>query len=127
MADFILAGKADDPQYARAEMLGHHLSLNLPHYRFEPRPIVPDEWDEVARKIYVQYDWADRPARDRTIKVPGDALQQMVWRRSGELIGNANDFISLMKATYNQELDISQDTLDAIAQENLKTLLDTKK
>ncbi|KAJ3034965.1 hypothetical protein HDV00_004506 [Rhizophlyctis rosea] len=108
-------------------MLGHHLSRNLPNFRFEPRPVAPDEWDEVARKVYVQYNWADRPARDRSIKVPGDALQQMVWRGSGELIGNADDFINMMKATYNQEVDIPQETLEAIARENLETLLGTKK
>ena len=59
-------------------MLGHHLSRNLPHFRFEPRPVIPEEWDEVARKIYVQV--CDYPF---SFKAALASLNSEFWENSG--------------------------------------------
>jgi hypothetical protein len=33
MAKFVIAGRADCPRFARAEMLADHLAASLPHFR----------------------------------------------------------------------------------------------
>lgn len=107
MAHFVIAGKANDPDYARvfrlnnvlfrkrqaqitplqAEMLAHHLHINMPDFHIQLIPKHPDEWDEYARQVFIQNGWAKRMARDRTIKSPERLGGQMIWRESGELIG----------------------------------------
>ncbi|KAI9017176.1 hypothetical protein BC832DRAFT_543841 [Gaertneriomyces semiglobifer] len=95
MAHFIIAGRADDAEFARAEMLSHHLQRNLPDFHVELIPKMPAEWETFATEVFKQHGWEQRPARDRTHKTLA-MLPQLVWRESGELIGNAADFVKLV-------------------------------
>ena len=66
--------------------LAYHLSANLPDYGAEIIFVSPDDFDEFRSEVYAKYKWDTRTARDRTIKKPQD-LQQIIYRKSGELIG----------------------------------------
>ncbi|ORY52023.1 hypothetical protein BCR33DRAFT_649163, partial [Rhizoclosmatium globosum] len=75
--------------------LAYHLCANLPEYGVEINLIPPHEWEKYKREIYEEQGWATRRARDRTIKAL-DELPQLIWRESGELIGNTEDYIKLV-------------------------------
>ncbi|KAI8914778.1 hypothetical protein DFJ77DRAFT_463295 [Powellomyces hirtus] len=122
MAHFVIAGKANDPEYAKAEMLAHHLRTNLPDFHIELIPKHPSQWEEYVRNTYTQKRWSERMARDRTYKDPA-RLQQMIWRKSGELIGDTGDFLKMMKETYNEELNLSDDLLNDISKETMASLV----
>ncbi|KAJ3188130.1 putative malate dehydrogenase 1B [Gaertneriomyces sp. JEL0708] len=124
MAHFIIAGRADDAEFARAEMLSHHLQRNLPDFHVKLVPKLPSEWEAFAAEMFDQYGWKQRPARDRTYK-DLTSLPQMVWRESGELIesaGHSSDYLELIKITYNEEFYVDENTLREIARENLNGL-----
>ncbi|KAJ3197154.1 hypothetical protein HK101_005671 [Irineochytrium annulatum] len=76
----------------------------------------PEDWEEYRRSTYEQHGWSERRARDRSVKTLDD-LPQIVWRKSGELIGNAEDYIALVKQTYNQEIVVDNEQLHAISRE----------
>lgn len=43
-------GKANCPHYAKAELLGDELTLNLPGFRIHKIPVDPNNWDVGLRK-----------------------------------------------------------------------------
>ncbi|KAJ6665362.1 hypothetical protein lerEdw1_004411 [Lerista edwardsae] len=45
MAKFVIAGRADCPYYAKAELLADYLQKNLPHFRIHKIPQHPDNWE----------------------------------------------------------------------------------
>ena len=71
----------------QAEMLGHYLQKNLPDFHIIIDFKREQEWDSFVHSIYEQKRWGDRMASDRTIK-PESELSQLIYRPSGELIGN---------------------------------------
>ncbi|KAJ3413157.1 hypothetical protein HDV05_008360 [Chytridiales sp. JEL 0842] len=83
---------ADKEEEAEAR----HLTANLPSYGVEViLQANTSEFDAYKKSLYEENQWRVRFARDRTMKAPKD-LQQVVWRRSGELIGNASDYFKLL-------------------------------
>ncbi|KAI8851160.1 hypothetical protein BC829DRAFT_387473 [Chytridium lagenaria] len=100
MAEIVLAGRADDAEFAKAEAMAYHLAHNLPDYKVEVIMKTPDEWEDYRDIVYEENRWGERRASDREIK-PIDSLQQMIWRKSGELIGNTSDFLKLVGFTEN--------------------------
>ncbi|KAI8818573.1 uncharacterized protein EV422DRAFT_537543 [Fimicolochytrium jonesii] len=122
MAHFVIAGKADDIEFAKAEVLAHRLLTNLPDFHADFILKHPREWDAFVEATVTQNHWTHRLARDRTLKTPKN-LPQLIWRESGELIGNTKDFLDLMKATYDQDLDVNDIELRRIAEENMSELL----
>ncbi|XP_075685989.1 putative malate dehydrogenase 1B isoform X2 [Rhinoderma darwinii] len=46
MAKFVLAGRADCPYYAKAELLADYLQKNLPYFRVHKITQSPDNWEE---------------------------------------------------------------------------------
>ncbi|KAJ3146915.1 putative malate dehydrogenase 1B [Geranomyces variabilis] len=121
MAHFIIAGRANDPEYARAEMLAHHLHANLPDFHITLVPKAPSSWQDYVATTFAQNRWDARMSRDRKFKKPED-LNQMIWRDSGELIGDTANFLRMMKETYDQELQIDDDLLLEVSKENMEAL-----
>ncbi|KAI9105387.1 hypothetical protein DFS34DRAFT_588723 [Phlyctochytrium arcticum] len=122
MAHFMIAGRADDVEYARAELLAHHLHRNLPDFHATFLPQRAEQCSDYIRKLFMKNRWDRRMARDRKYKGTED-LPQCIWRESGELIGSTADFLKLIKDTYGQEYDVEDSVLAEIAQENYKRLL----
>ncbi|KAJ3214383.1 hypothetical protein HDU67_001716 [Dinochytrium kinnereticum] len=75
--------------------MAYHLAHNLPDFKVEVIMKTPDEWEEYSQEVYNENRWAERRARDREIKGLDD-LPQIIWRKSGELIGNTSDFLKLI-------------------------------
>ncbi|KAI8843289.1 hypothetical protein BJ741DRAFT_660332 [Chytriomyces cf. hyalinus JEL632] len=103
MSSIILAGCEQDKTFEKAEALAYHLAANLADYTIEINTIPPEEWDSYKKSVYEENEWALRRARDRKIKKV-DELDQLIWRESGELIGNTRDYIELMKHAYGEEV-----------------------
>ncbi|KAK3106224.1 hypothetical protein FSP39_015499 [Pinctada imbricata] len=71
MAKVVIAGKSDCPYYARAELLGDKLALNLPDFKLHKIVIQPEEWDKWLKDTCNARGWEHK-------KSP------LVWR---ELVG----------------------------------------
>ncbi|KAI8924995.1 hypothetical protein BC831DRAFT_392908, partial [Entophlyctis helioformis] len=119
MARFVIAGRADDPQFAKVEMLGYHLQDNLPDFKVRVHAKTAAEWPAFVKEMFGTYGWGVRVARDRTHKQP-DRLDQLIWIESGELIGKCRaDFLGLIRHAYNQEYNLDPELLESIAAENV--------
>jgi hypothetical protein len=117
MAHFVIAGRSADPEFAKAEMLGYHLQKNLPDFHIEIVMKKDTEWYNFVVETHASKGWGDRMAFDRTIKDSSD-LYQMIYRPSGELIGDTKAFIAYVKHAYKLEMDFDKDLLYEIALEN---------
>ncbi|KAI9190861.1 uncharacterized protein BJ171DRAFT_538454 [Polychytrium aggregatum] len=121
MAHFVVAGRSNDPEFARAEALGCHLAHNLPNFRVDIIMLPPPEWPDYQRTVYIQNGWDHRMSFDRKMKTP-DQLDQMIWRRSGQLIGDTSDFVKLIWHAYRIQLNLPDSLLVEIAEENHRNL-----
>ncbi|KAH9268556.1 hypothetical protein BASA84_000161 [Batrachochytrium salamandrivorans] len=118
MVWYIISGKASDPSFAMAEMIGYHLQENLPDFHVEILPKTDNEWSVFVSQMFNDYAWLLRPARDRTIKSPNSTCP-LIWAKTGELIGDTNDFLKLIKHNYNYEIKADKELLDDITRENI--------
>lgn len=121
MAELYITGKANDPEFSRAEMLAHHLSANF-DFDVKIEPIHPDKWPEHQKAVYLANNWNKRRAFDRTIKSVCE-LDQIICRQTGELLGSTRDFIQLIKRWYNIELNFTAEYLDTITNESYERLV----
>ncbi|XP_063093425.1 putative malate dehydrogenase 1B isoform X11 [Cavia porcellus] len=86
MAKFVIAGKADCPYYAKAELLADYLQKNLPDFQIFKITQHPDVWEEWLKEVCEKNKWSHK-------KSP------IVWRelldRGGKalLLGGYNDFL----------------------------------
>ena len=55
MAKFVIAGKADCPYYAKAELLGDQLSRNLPDFKIHKIVKNPADWDVIVKPAQVVF------------------------------------------------------------------------
>ncbi|KAJ3317352.1 putative malate dehydrogenase 1B [Blyttiomyces sp. JEL0837] len=99
MSDLIIAGREDDFEFLRAESLAYYLMANLPDYHAEVITVTDDKWENYKNQVFENNGWGSRPARDRKLKKP-DELPQLIWRKSGELIGNTDDYIKVTRHCY---------------------------
>ncbi|KAL2918125.1 putative malate dehydrogenase 1B [Polyrhizophydium stewartii] len=102
-------------------MLGYFLERNLPdfHVAVEPRPDA--DWRSFVEHKFRENGWDMRSARDRNLKKP-DAMEQLIWIETGELVGDACDFLKLIKHSYNHETNLDDALLGRIAVENVANL-----
>ncbi|WAR04204.1 MDH1B-like protein [Mya arenaria] len=111
MAKFVIAGEADCPYYARAELLGDKLAINLPDFKLHKIVKTPDEWRE----------WLSSECQLRGWKHEKSPL---VWRElidrggKGVLIGGANEFQEYAQGYYGFESSLVSDDMKNIAAEN---------
>ncbi|XP_023126318.2 putative malate dehydrogenase 1B isoform X2 [Amphiprion ocellaris] len=117
MAKFMLAGKADCPHYAKAELLADHLQRCLPNFKVHKISILPDEWTE----------WLDVTCKRNGWKHEQSPL---VWRElvhqggKGLLLGGFSDFLEHCQDYYGITSDMPSDMMLSIAADNLKTKMD---
>ena len=101
-----MAGCADDPSFAEAELLGDYLTKSLPRIGFTTDMRQACEWPEFRRKLTQLHGFA----------CPGSST--VVWRRDGRLVGGTGDFKRVLKDMYDLELELDEDVIAAITAEN---------
>ena len=115
MAKFVIAGRANCPFYAKAELLADQLSLNLPS--FEVHKIVkrPEEWE----------DWLNQTCKERNWKHHTDS--PLIWRElvdrggKGILLGGCDNFLEMASGYYGLTSAKMSEELLNIANENVQT------
>lgn len=114
MAKYVIAGKANCPFYAKAELLGDELALNLPDFKIHKIVKQPEEWEEWLKTTCKEKGWKH-------------GSSPLVWRelvdRGGAaiLLGGCNDFLEMAKGYYGITSVKMSDELFSIAKENLQT------
>ncbi|XP_008299947.1 putative malate dehydrogenase 1B [Stegastes partitus] len=117
MAKFVLAGKADCPHYAKAELLADALQGCLPNFRVQKISILPDEWNEWLEGTCQRNGWKHEHS-------------PLVWRElvyqggKGMLLGGFSDFLEHCQDYYGITSDMPTDMMLSIAAENLKAKMD---
>ena len=114
MAKYVIAGKANCPFYAKAELLADDLALNLPDFKVHKIVKQPDDWE----------GWLKETCEEKGWKHYGSPL---VWRElvdrggAGILLGGCDDFLEMAKGYYGITSVKMSDELINIAKENLQT------
>jgi hypothetical protein len=106
METFFVAGSAEDPAFAEAELLGDLLVKSFPRITFTKDMRHPCEWVEFRAKV----------CRLHGFHCPGSTI--LVWRRDGRLVGDLSDLRRVIKDTYNLEHNADPDLVKAIMAEN---------
>ncbi|XP_073805269.1 putative malate dehydrogenase 1B isoform X2 [Danio rerio] len=114
MAKFVLAGKADCPYYAKAELLADVLQRNLPDFHIHKIPVPPDDWKKWLEDTCASIGWKH-------------SSSPLVWRElidrggKGMLLGGFSDFLEHAQGYYNITSDMNSDLMLKIAEENQAT------
>ncbi|XP_028663987.1 putative malate dehydrogenase 1B [Erpetoichthys calabaricus] len=114
MAKFVLAGKADCPYFAKAELLADKLEKMLPNFHIHKIIQHPDEWERWLQEMCQSNGWVH-------------SKSPIVWRElldrggKGLLLGGFNDFLEHAQIYYGVTSDMPTDTMLDIATENLET------
>ncbi|XP_006935566.1 putative malate dehydrogenase 1B isoform X1 [Felis catus] len=113
MAKFVLAGRADCPYYAKAELLADYLQKNLPNFRIHKITQHPHVWEEWLEDLCEKNKWSHRNS-------------PIIWRelldRGGEglLLGGFNEFLEYAQLYYGVTSSMTTELMKIIAQENLE-------
>uniref|UniRef100_A0AAA9SJI4 Putative malate dehydrogenase 1B n=1 Tax=Bos taurus TaxID=9913 RepID=A0AAA9SJI4_BOVIN len=114
MAKFVLAGRADCPYYAKAELLADYLQKNLPDFRIHKITQHPDIWEEWLKDLCKKNRWSHN-------KSP------IIWRElldrggKGLLLGGYNEFLEHAQLYYGVTSSMTTELMKRVAQENLGT------
>lgn len=84
MSAYVIAGRADDPSFARAELAAKQVEAIYPNVFFHFEMKHPDQWKEFINTVYRKYDFDGYPE-----DFPGP----LVWTHEGELIGSTSEFV----------------------------------
>ncbi|XP_063284825.1 putative malate dehydrogenase 1B [Pelobates fuscus] len=120
MAKFVLAGKADCPYYAKAELLADYLQKNLPYFRVHKITQHPDDWEQWLAELCENNGWKHK-------KSP------IIWRElldrggKGLLIGGFNDFMEHAQDYYNVTSAMVSAQMKEIASENYETHIEIQR
>ncbi|OCT63870.1 putative malate dehydrogenase 1B [Xenopus laevis] len=120
MAKFVLAGRADCPYYAKAEILAEYLQKNLPSFRVHKITQHPEDWEEWLQEICRKNGWNHHRS-------------PIIWRElldrggKGLLLGGFNDFFEHAQEYYNITADMMSSLMKDIALENLETHIEIQK
>ncbi|NXI73979.1 MDHC protein, partial [Anseranas semipalmata] len=120
MAKLVLAGRANCPYYAKAELLADYLQANLPDFRVHKITQHPDKWEQWLHDICETNGWEHKRS-------------PIIWRElldrggKGLLLGGVNDFLEYAQRYYGiTSMMLSEEMLD-IAEENLQAHIETEK
>ncbi|XP_071977162.1 putative malate dehydrogenase 1B [Engystomops pustulosus] len=119
MAKFVLAGRADCPYYAKAELLADYLQKNLPNFRIHKITLHPDKWEEWLADLCINNKWKHKRS-------------PIIWRElldrgsKGLLLGGYNDFMEHAQEYYNVTSAMMSEVMKDIAVENMQTYLQFK-
>ncbi|XP_048391127.1 putative malate dehydrogenase 1B isoform X2 [Stegostoma tigrinum] len=114
MAKFVVAGKANCPYYAKAELLADYLQKNLPDFRVFKIVQSPDDWQPWLQALCQKNGWVHHQS-------------PIIWRElvdrggKGLLLGGFNDFMEYAQGYYGFTSDMMTTLMLKIAKENLKT------
>ncbi|KAM4024661.1 putative malate dehydrogenase 1B isoform 2-T2 [Anomaloglossus baeobatrachus] len=117
MAKFVLAGRADCPYYAKAELLADYLQKNLPNFRIHKITQHPDNWEAWLADLCIRNGWKHNRS-------------PVIWRElldrgsKGLLLGGFNDFMEHAQEYYNVTSAMLSDLMKDISAENMQTHLD---
>lgn len=81
------------------------------------------EWDDWVDSCISENHWDGRLTANRS-SLNRNSLSQLIYRNSGELIGNTSDFIQWIKHSYGFERQF--DNLDDLAKVNQELYLNQK-
>ncbi|XP_041487879.1 putative malate dehydrogenase 1B isoform X1 [Microtus oregoni] len=113
MAKFVIAGKANCPYYAKAELLADYLQKNLPDFRIFKITKHPDVWEEWLEDICEKNKW-------------DHSTSPIIWRElldrggKGLLLGGYNEFLEHAQLYYGVTSSMTTDLMMLIAKENLE-------
>ncbi|XP_016052378.1 PREDICTED: putative malate dehydrogenase 1B [Miniopterus natalensis] len=119
MAKFVLAGRADCPYYAKAELLADYLQENLPDFRIYKITQHPHDWEEWLKDLCEKNKWSHKNS-------------PIIWRElldrggKGMLLGGYNDFLEHAQLYYGVTSSMRTDLMKAIAQENMGTHIENE-
>ncbi|KAJ8350309.1 hypothetical protein SKAU_G00254390 [Synaphobranchus kaupii] len=111
MAKFVLAGKADCPYFAKAEILADFLQRNLPNFSIHKIRQQPKDWQRWLEDTCGQNGWKHEAS-------------PIVWRElidrggRGLLLGGFSDFLEHVQGYYGITPDMSTALMLEIATEN---------
>ncbi|XP_056389599.1 putative malate dehydrogenase 1B isoform X2 [Hyla sarda] len=117
MAKFVLAGRADCPYYAKAELLANYLQKNLPNFRIHRITQHPDDWEKWLADICMKNGWKHNHS-------------PIIWRElldrgsKGLLLGGFNDFMEHAQEYYSVTSAMLSEIMKDIAAENMQAHLD---
>ncbi|XP_010614396.1 putative malate dehydrogenase 1B isoform X2 [Fukomys damarensis] len=113
MAKFVIAGKADCPYYAKAELLADYLQKNLPDFQIFKIIHHPDLWEEWLKDVCEKNKWSHKNS-------------PIIWRElldrggKGLLLGGYNEFLEHAQLYYGVTSSMTTEMMMIIAQENLE-------
>jgi len=84
MASYIIAGKADDVSFARAEFAAKQIEALCPNIFFRYEMKHPDLWSDFIKGVFRKYDFDGYPE---------DFSGPLVWTHEGDLVGGSAEFI----------------------------------
>ncbi|XP_012516658.1 PREDICTED: putative malate dehydrogenase 1B [Propithecus coquereli] len=113
MAKFVIAGRADCPYYAKAELLADYLQKNLPDFRIHKITQHPEVWEEWLKDVCESNKWSHKNS-------------PIIWRElldrggKGLLLGGYNEFLEHAQLYYGVTSSMTTELMMVIAQENLR-------
>jgi len=114
MASYVIAGKADDPSFARALHTAKQIEAACPNVFFVYEMKHPDCWKEFINDVFRKYDFHGYPE-----DFPGP----LVWTQEGDLIGGGVEFVQKIcveKFGISAPPGVSDPMFENIAADNLK-------
>jgi len=116
MASYVIAGKADDPAFARAEFAAKQIEAACPNVYFQYEMKHPDAWKDFILSVFRQYDFHG---------FNDEFGGPLVWTHEGELVGNGAEFVQkicIEKFGMQDPPSLTDPLFRAIAADNLKTV-----
>jgi len=114
MASYIIAGKADDPAFARCEFAAKQIAVACPNVFFSFEMKHPDVWKEFIVDVFRRYDFD---------KYKDDFKGPLVWTHEGNLVGSTVEFVQkvcIEKFGIPDPPPATDPMFKAIASDNLK-------
>ena len=112
MAKFVIAGKADCPFFAKAEMLGDELQSVLHNFKVHKIAVSPENWQEWLKQTCEEHQWKHTSS-------------PLIWRElvdrggKGLYLGGCDDFMEMAEAYYGIRSTKMSEELETISKENL--------
>eukprot|EP01116_Phalansterium_solitarium_P022763 TRINITY_DN7639_c0_g1_i2.p1 TRINITY_DN7639_c0_g1~~TRINITY_DN7639_c0_g1_i2.p1 ORF type:complete len:377 (-),score=88.48 TRINITY_DN7639_c0_g1_i2:268-1398(-) len=100
-----IAGRSDDPGFAKALRIAETLASSLKHFAYERQMIHPDDWDSFLQKLNETYGFKHKGS-------------PVVWTYTNEYIGGALDFEAMAIRKYNCPFQLARPFLEKVAVEN---------
>lgn len=122
MAKYVIAGKADCPFFAKAEMLADELQKVLINFKVHKITVSPENWQEWLKQTCDEHEWKH-------------SSSPLIWRElvdrggKGLYLGGCDDFMEMAEAYYGIRSTKMSEELVKISKENLSTkrVLDEEK